>query len=135
MNFCVGYTNMLVSKNAKICIPPKQNIKFALPTTQNPNAGQWNGGCVGSQMQNFRVGHVHFMFFVLISFALVTQRKPSLQWNMGLRETPHFKSPQWSLILSWSSILPSFEKVGTKISQVASRHCNRTQIVTLLPPA
>ena len=34
-------------------------------------------------MQNFRVGHVPFMLFVLISFALVTQREPSLQWNMG----------------------------------------------------
>ena len=35
--------------------------------------------------QNSGVGHVHFMFFVLISFALGSQRKPSFQWNMGLR--------------------------------------------------
>ena len=40
---------------------------------QNPNASQWNIGSVGSPTQNFRIGHVHFMFFVLISFALVTQ--------------------------------------------------------------
>ena len=33
--------------------------------------------------QNSGVGHVHFMFFVLISFALGSQRKPSFQWNMG----------------------------------------------------
>ena len=48
------------------------------------HVSQWNIGCFGSQMQNFRVGHAHFMLFVLISFALVTQREPSLQWNMGL---------------------------------------------------
>ena len=29
------------------------------------------------------VGHVHFKFFVLISFAFGSQRKPSFQWNMG----------------------------------------------------
>ena len=57
-------------------------MKFALPPRQNPNASQWNIGCVGSSTQNFRIGHVHFMLFVLISFALVTQREPSLQWNM-----------------------------------------------------
>ena len=34
--------------------------------------------------QNSGVGHVHFMFFVLILFALGSQRKPSFQWNMGL---------------------------------------------------
>ena len=31
------------------------------------------------------VGHVHFMFFVLISFVFCSQRKPSFRWNMGLR--------------------------------------------------
>ena len=77
--FCVGYTNMLVSKNVKICVTPTRNIKFALPPTQNPNASQWNIG-----IYKFCVGHVHSMLFVLISFALVTQREPSLQWNMGL---------------------------------------------------
>ena len=66
---------MLVSKNAKdLCHP-----------TQNPNASQWNIGCVGFQTPNFRVGHVLFMFFVLISFAFGRQRKPSIQWNMGLK--------------------------------------------------
>ena len=34
--------------------------------------------------QNSGVGHVHFMFFVLISFALGSQHAPSFQWNMGL---------------------------------------------------
>ena len=65
--FCVRYTNMLVSKNA---LPPTPNLKFAFHPTQNPNANQWNIGCVGSQTQISRVGHVHFM---CISFALGSQ--------------------------------------------------------------
>ena len=36
------------------------------------------------QTQNSGAGHVHLMFFVLISFALGSQRQPSFQWNMGL---------------------------------------------------
>ena len=59
---------------------------FALPPMPTPNASQWNIGCVGSPMQNFHVGNVHFTFFVLISFAFGGQRKPSFQWNMGLRK-------------------------------------------------
>ena len=39
------------------------------------------------QTQISRVGHVHFKFFVLISFAFGGQRKPSFQWNMGLKHT------------------------------------------------
>ena len=50
---------------------------------QNPNASQWN--------IDFRIGHVNFMLFVLILFLLVTQREPSLQWNMGFI---YFESPQ-----------------------------------------
>ena len=70
-------------KTLKFALPPTQNLKFALLPMQNPNVSQWNKGCVGFQTQNFHVGHVDFMLFVLISFALVTQRKPSLQWIMG----------------------------------------------------
>ena len=80
---------MLVSKNAKICVTPNVNFfffKYALPPTQNPNASQWNIGCVGTQTQNLCIGHAHFVLFVLISFALVTQREPSLQWNMGFTQ-------------------------------------------------
>ena len=38
VKICVGNTNMLVSKNAKICLTPKRNIKFAFPPKQIPNA-------------------------------------------------------------------------------------------------
>ena len=77
---CFRYTNMLVSKNAKICLTSNAKHKIFV----SPNASQWNIGCIGFPTQNLRVGHVHFMMFVLISLAFVTQREPSLQWNMGL---------------------------------------------------
>ena len=72
---------VLLSKTAKICAT--SNAK--------PNASQWNIGCVGSPTQNFRVGHLHFMLFVLISFASGNQREPSLQWNMSLRPNLNMK--------------------------------------------
>ena len=46
---------------------------------------QWNIGDVGSPTQSFRVGHVHFMLFMSISFASGTQRQLVFQWNMGYR--------------------------------------------------
>ena len=48
---CVGYTNMLVSKNGKICVIPNANananicITPALPPAK-PNTSRWNVGCV-----------------------------------------------------------------------------------------
>ena len=39
-------------------------LKFAFPPTQNPNASQWNIGCVGSLALGPCIGHVHFIFFV-----------------------------------------------------------------------
>ena len=51
---------MLVSENT---LPPMRILKLALPPTRNPKVSQWNIGCVGSQMQNDRVGHLHFLFF------------------------------------------------------------------------
>ena len=56
--------------------------KFALSPMPNPNASQWIIGCVGSQTQISGVGHVHFIFFVPISFVFCIQRKPSFQWNI-----------------------------------------------------
>ena len=65
---CIG--DMLVTKSAKICSTPKQILQFVLLPTQNPNAGQWNISCVGFSCFGAHLGHVHFMFFVSISFAL-----------------------------------------------------------------
>ena len=57
---------------------------FALGSKRKPDF-QWNIGCVGSLALGLCVGHVHFIFFVLISFASGTQCKPVFWWNMGLR--------------------------------------------------
>ena len=46
---------MLVSKNGF--------LKFALPPMRNPKVSHWNKGCVGSQTQNFPIGHVHLILF------------------------------------------------------------------------
>ena len=43
---------------------PDANLKVAFYPTRNPNASQWNIGCVGHQTQNFCIGHVHFTFIV-----------------------------------------------------------------------
>ena len=71
--FFVGETSMLVSKNAKICVSPNANSKICVTPTQTTNASQWNIVCVGSPGVGSRVGHVHFIFFVFISFALGSQ--------------------------------------------------------------
>ena len=60
-----------------------RNLKVAFYPTRNPNASLWNIGCIGSLALGLCVGHVHFIFFVLISFALGSRRKRSFQWNMG----------------------------------------------------
>ena len=83
--FRVGDTNMLVFKMLKFALPPTRTLKFALPPTPTPNACRWNIGGVGSPTRGAGIVHVHFMFFVLISFALGSQHKLSFQWNMGLR--------------------------------------------------
>ena len=80
--FCVGDTiNMLVSwsqrnptQNHKICVlphakPKRKPVEYRLRWVPTQNAG---------------VGHVHFKFFVYISFAFGTQRESHFQWNMGL---------------------------------------------------
>ena len=73
MKFCVGFTNMLVSKNAKIYVTP--NVK--------PQRGSVELSCVGSPGVGACVVHVHFMLFVSILFALGSQRERYFQWNMG----------------------------------------------------
>ena len=67
-----------------LILEPTQSFKFALPPTPNSDASQWNIGCVGSLAFGLCVGHVHIIFFVLISFVLGSRRKRSFQWNMGL---------------------------------------------------
>ena len=75
---------MLVSKNAKICGTPNTKYKICVTPNAKPQREPMEYRLRWVPNWNFCVGHVHFMLFVLISFALGNQRKPSLQWNMGL---------------------------------------------------
>ena len=59
---------MLVSKNTEDGITPNATPKICFPPTRTPNKSQWNMGCIGSPGVGARVGHVHFMLFVSISF-------------------------------------------------------------------
>ena len=71
-------------KAQKIALPPMQNIKIVLPPTQNPNASQWNIGCVGSQTKIFALGpkpkslhwpcrfHVVYPVFVCVGYPTQT---------------------------------------------------------------
>ena len=63
---------ILALPNAKICAKPK----IALLPTPTPDDSQWNLGGVRPFGVGAGVGHVHFMFFVLISFAFCSQRNP-----------------------------------------------------------
>ena len=69
-------------KTRKFTLPSTPNLKFALAPMPNPNISQWNTGCVGSQKQISRVGHVHFMFscvdFICVGYPTQTR----FQWNM-----------------------------------------------------
>ena len=76
---------MLVSKNANFFIGPTRTLKFVLLPEPTPSTSQWNIGCVGSPMQHFWVGNVHFFLLLLISFAFGSQHKPSFKWNMGFK--------------------------------------------------
>ena len=67
----------------KICVTRRETPDAKPKICVSPNASQWNIGCVGSLALGLCFGHVHFIFFVLISFASDTRRKPSFQWNMG----------------------------------------------------
>ena len=48
-----------------------------------PNSSWWNIACVGSPSVGARVGHVHFVLFMSISFALGSQHKPQCWVNTG----------------------------------------------------
>ena len=64
--------------------PPTPTLKFALAPTPTPDASQWNIGGVGPLALGLALGMYISCFFVLISFAFCSQRKPSFRWNMGL---------------------------------------------------
>ena len=78
-NFALGIPTCWYLETLKFALSPNANAKICV----TPNASQWNIGCVGSPGVGACIGHVHFMLFVSISFALGSQRERSFQWNMG----------------------------------------------------
>ena len=87
----------------QFAFPPTQNIKFAFPPTQNPNASQCNIGCVGSLALGLCVGHVHFIFFVLISFAL------------GIADANAVFSGIWALLKQSANVLCGGQSVTAAV--------------------
>ena len=66
---------VLAHAKPKICVladakPKRKPVEYRLRWVPTQNSG---------------VDHVHFMFFVLISFVLGSRHKRSFQWNMGLK--------------------------------------------------
>ena len=59
-NFALGIPTRWYLKTRKFALPPTPNLKFEFLPTQNPNASQWNIGCIGSSGVGACVGHVHF---------------------------------------------------------------------------
>ena len=87
--FCVTYTNMLVSKNTKICVTPKANPKFCVIPNTKPQRKpmeyrlRW--------VPNTELSHWPCRFHVVYPFffTLGTQLEGCSQWNMGLTDHAH----------------------------------------------
>ena len=109
----------------KFALPPTQILKFALSPMRNPNASQWNIGCLGSQTQISHIGHVHFMFFGSISFTFGSQREPSFWWNMGF--TVHSSISQIEHILKLRFY---FSLIASKPKSLILNHCTSGTVVT-----
>ena len=81
--FCVGDTNMLVSKMWKFALPdarPPPNLKSALAPTPNPDASQWNIGCVGSQRKMLALAMYISCFLCTFHLCLVPNANPISGW-------------------------------------------------------
>ena len=78
---------MLLFRASRTQHKASQTLRESSRTQRHPNGSRWNIGRVGSTRVGAYVLHVHFIFYVLVLFALGSQREPSFQWNMGLSAT------------------------------------------------
>ena len=69
-NFALGIPTCCYRKTLKFALPPTRTLKFGLPPTPTPNASRWNISGIGPPTRGTGAGHVHFILFVSISFAL-----------------------------------------------------------------
>ena len=81
---CVGDTNMLVSKNAKICLTPNAKHKICVYPDANPKRESVEYRLHWVPNANFLSWPCTFHVVCAHLFALGNQCEPSLQWNMGL---------------------------------------------------
>ena len=95
---------------------PTRNLKFAFYPTRNPNASHWNIGCVGSLALGLCVRHVHFIFFVLILFALGSRRKRSFLWNIGS------SFPSFSVVTSTQEKESPHSREEETLSPIKKKH-------------
>ena len=90
--FSKAYIPLQCRPNANPCGP---NADPCGPNASPTHARRWNIGCVGSPCAGARVGHVHFIFVVLIS--------------LGTQSNPFFNGI-WayvSILSSWLGVCPS----------------------------
>ena len=124
--------------NAKICVTPDAKPKICVIPDANPRRQSVEYRFRWVPTQNAGIGHVHFMFFVYISFAFGTQREPHFQWNMGVLHrylTPARPSPpsSKSCIPPYSSSFVMnylLKKAGTLLC----KHCRNIYISCFYVP-
>ena len=97
-DFHFADTNMLVSEKPRRPNPNLHRPNAKPHTPNDPNgSNRWNIGCVVSPHIVVHIGHVHFMFFVSISFALGSQGKCNFWWNMGFKPIFHCDAKTFAL--------------------------------------
>ena len=71
---------------------PTPNLEFALAPTPNPDASQWNIGCVGSQRKMLALAMYISCFFCRFHLRLVPNANPisSGIWALGMKMPLHF---------------------------------------------
>ena len=88
-NFVLGIATcwyLGANANPLICVLPDAKPKICILPKAKPKRKSVEYRLRWVRTENSGIGHVHFMFFVSISFALGSQREPSFQWNMGFTE-------------------------------------------------
>ena len=91
---------MLVSKNARICFTPNAKPKICVTPTRNPNASQWNIGCVGSSGGGACVGHVHFRLLCQFHLRLPMQTQFGVSQRIVVKLVLPYTAMQYHYLIS-----------------------------------
>ena len=108
-NFALGIPTCWyrgANANPLICVLPEAKPKTCVLPDAKPKRKPVEYRLRWVPTQNSGIGHVHFMFFGLISFALGSQRKPSFQWNMGFRGRLLITGGELQNVRGASKVLP-----------------------------